>query len=130
MINKKKIGNDTEKKALELLSDLGYRCHLFSYNSNGQPCDVVAMKNDRAFLIDVKHCSENRFEFKNIQPNQRTCFEYAEQCGNTKCGFMIFFERYNVWRWLSYERLCKFDSYDFKSVRIQDCEELPYETNC
>ena len=121
-MKQKKIGNDTEKKALEILSGLGYWCHLFSYNSNGQPCDVVAIKNDRAFLIDVKHCGEKRFDFKNIQPNQRTCFEYAEQCGNTGCGFLIYFEGYGVWRWLSYESLRELDSRGFKSAGISDCE--------
>ncbi len=121
----KKIGNDTEQVALKILQEKGYWCHLLSYNKNGQPCDIIAVKNNVATFIDVKHCSEKRFAFKNIQPNQRTCFEYNEECGNTKTGFMIYFEQSNTWRWLSYECLCDFETYGFKSVNEQDCECLP-----
>ena len=113
----KKIGNDTESKCLQMLQDNGYWCHLFAYNKNGQPCDIIALKDNKPALIDVKHCSEERFEFKNIQPNQRSCFDYAMSCGNTKCGFLVFFEKYNVWRWLPYTIVKQYESRGIKSVK-------------
>lgn len=125
-MKQKKIGNDTESKCLQMLQDNGYWCHLFAYNKNGQPCDIVAIKNNTALLIDVKHCSEERFEFKNIQPNQLSCFEYAQSCGNNYVGFMIYFEKEKTWKWLPYSAVKAFLKNGIKSVKIYetiDCFE-------
>lgn len=101
MINKK-IGNDYENMFLKKLQSNGWWCHLFAYNKNGQPCDVIAVKDNIAWFIDVKHCEEKRFNFSNIQPNQLTCFEYANKCGNEHTGFAIYSTIYDKWLWLPY----------------------------
>ncbi len=118
------IGNEYEKKFTEYLQRNGYWCHIFSYNTNGQPCDVVAIKNDAAYLIDVKHCEENRFYFKNIQPNQITCFEYNLQCGNKNTGFAIWFENLRRWYILPYLRLKQCMAKEMVSIHWVNLDEL------
>ena len=117
-MKQKKIGNDTEKKCLDLLQSKGYWCHLFSYNANGQPCDVVAIKNNEAFLIDVKHCDSDRFAFSRIEPNQRNCFEYALTCYNSNCGFMIYYEKYGKFNYVSYTYIKSLELDGEKSVKF------------
>lgn len=44
--NNKKIGNKYELEFLKILKMNGYWCHLFAYNKNGQPCDIIGVKDD------------------------------------------------------------------------------------
>lgn len=123
MINKQ-IGNEYEQLFLDLLKRNGYWCHLFAYKQNGQPCDVIASKNNETFLIDVKHCEEDRFSFDKIQPNQITCFEYAERCGNDNTGFAIWFSKQHKWYFLRYKFLKELMKYDDKSIRYNMLDEI------
>lgn len=103
MVNKK-IGNKYEVELARLLQKKGYWCHILEYNKNGQPCDIVAIKGDKSFLIDVKHCSTDRFQFNRIEPNQKTCFEYASKvCGVKNVGFALYFDNEQKFFWLPYE---------------------------
>lgn len=120
----KKIGNDYERKFLEYLQGNGYWCHLFSYNKNGQPCDVIACKNDTSHLVDVKHCDEDRFDFKNVQSNQLTCFEYALECGNKNTGFAVWFENQGKWFYLPYLYLKQLMEEGKKSIRYENLKEI------
>lgn len=101
--NNKKIGNNTETLILNKLKEAGYWCHLFAYNVYGQPCDIIALKDNVSFLIDAKHCSTDRFNFGNIEPNQLTCFAYARHCGVKHLGFAVFFEKIGELKWLPYD---------------------------
>ena len=123
MVNKK-LGNQYENILLKELKKKGCWCHLFSYNKNGQPCDIVAIKYDTSFLIDVKHCDEIRFSFDKIQPNQITCFEYAKVCGCKNTGFAIWFSCKSKWYWLPYTMVVKFKDLGYKSVGYEALEEL------
>ena len=120
----KTIGNEYEKKFTEYLQRNGYWCHIFSYNTNGQPCDVVAVRNNIAYLIDVKHCEENRFSFDKIQPNQITCFEYNLQCGNRNTGFAIWFEMQRKWYFLTYRVYKEYVSKGQKSIHWANLDDL------
>lgn len=120
----KDIGDRYEGKLLQTLRVMGYWCHLFAYKPEGQPCDIVAIRDNIPFLIDVKHCEGHRFMFKDIRPNQRTCFALAGMKGNTNCGFAIFFEEVPGWRWLPYDDLCKMEGDGWRSVKEDDCQPL------
>lgn len=117
----KQIGNDYESKLIELLAKNGWWCHLFAYKPEGQPCDVIALKDNQYMLIDVKHCSAKRFPFKDIQTNQKNCFKLATQKGNTNNGFAIYFEQTKEWRWLDYSDFAKMEQEGYKSVCPLDC---------
>lgn len=117
----KKIGNDYEMKLLKLLVLNGWWCHLFAYKPEGQPCDVIALKDNGYLLIDVKHCSAKRFPFADIQTNQKNCFRLAKMKGNTNNGFAIYFEPIKQWRWLDYEQFVLLEERGEKSVSFEDC---------
>lgn len=106
-MNSKKIGNEYEKKLCELLKDKKYWCHLLSYNSYGQPFDIIAFNRYNLFLIDAKHCKGDRFSFSNIEPNQISSFTYALECGASKekTGFAIWFENDNCFKWLPFYKV-------------------------
>lgn len=123
------IGDRYESALIDLLNDRGFWCHLFAYKPEGQPCDVVALKGNSkvgllAMLIDVKHCSEDRFSFSNIRPNQRSCFLLAQQRGIEHCGFAIYFEKQHCWRWLPFEDVVNLESWGYKSVPFNQTEDF------
>lgn len=124
MGNVKKLGNEYEQLFLKKLQSKGFWCHLFAYKPEGQPCDVVAIKNGVGCLFDVKHCNKDRFSFDDVRPNQETCFEYSTQCGNKILGFAIWFEKQQQWHYLPYEKYKQLKAEGKKSVRYQDLFEL------
>lgn len=122
--SRKKIGNDCEKKLALLLKQKGYWCHVFEYNKNGQPCDIVAFNGNKSFLIDVKHCCSTRFPLSRIEANQRTSFEYALRCGIRNVGFAVWFDVCESFKWLPYEKVAT----DVASVRFDELED--FENAC
>lgn len=122
-MNVKKIGNIYERKFCDFLKSKGWWAHIFEYTASGQPCDVVAIRNNVAILVDVKHCKGVRFPFSDIQPNQLMCFEYAKKCGNENVGFIIYFETINAWRYLPYDVVRDKAKADEKSVKNGDLIE-------
>ena len=82
MINKK-LGNKFEKELSEILYNAGYWVHLLNQNKNGQPADIIAVKNKKADLIDAKVCSLEKFAFKRVEENQRLSMQMFIECGNT-----------------------------------------------
>lgn len=81
LINKK-LGNDFEQELCEILADAGYWVHNFANRKNGQPADIIAVKNACAFLIDAKVCSYEVFPFRRIEENQSLSMDYWIECGN------------------------------------------------
>lgn len=124
MANVKKIGNKSESVLLEILKNKGYWCHLFSYNDSGQPCDVIALKGDYHYLIDVKHCDSDVFYFSRIESNQHNCFRYANECGVAwkNLGFAIYSEITKDFHWLPYSLVIGLK--EDKRVLIQFLERL------
>ena len=53
-MSNKKIGNDFEAELCEMLSLYGFWCHNLAVKSEGQPADVIAARNGKAYLIDCK----------------------------------------------------------------------------
>ena len=85
----KKIGNDFEKELSEILYDAGYWVHLLNQNKNGQPADIIAVKNRMAFLIDAKVCSYEVFPFKRIEENQHLSMDMWIECNNIEPYFAL-----------------------------------------
>lgn len=118
----KKIGNICEKNALEFLKERGWWCHLFASTTSGQPCDVVAIRNNVAMLVDIKHCNQDTFSFARVESNQESCFAYAEIKGNTHTGFVIYFEKQKDFYFLSYKDFVYLKKQGRNSVKFT---ELP-----
>ena len=85
----KKLGNDFEKELSEILYDAGYWVHLLNQNKNGQPADIIAVKNIKSYLIDAKVCSYGVFPFRRIEDNQRLAMDMWQECGNTTPYFAL-----------------------------------------
>lgn len=83
----KKIGNSFEQQLCELLFEKGYWTHNLAQNQAGQPADIIAVKNGRAYLIDCKDCVNDNFPFSRIEPNQHTAMRLWKECGN---GYGLF----------------------------------------
>ena len=88
MINKK-LGNKFEKELSEILYNAGYWVHLLNQNKNGQPADIIAIKNKKAYLIDAKVCSLEKFAFKRVEENQHLSMQMFIDCGNTTPYFAL-----------------------------------------
>lgn len=124
-MNNKAIGNMYEKCFLSMLETYDYWAHLFAGDvSRQQPVDIIALKNNVAWLIDVKHCKENTFYFKNIQPNQLTCMELAREKGNIRLGFVIFFDTINQFKYMPYELYLKKVDEGKAGINHLECELL------
>lgn len=82
----KKLGNDFEREFARYLMNNGYWVLNVPQRADGQPADLIAVKNEKAALIDCKVCSRKGFPLSRIEPNQRTSMSYWTDCGNG-CGW-------------------------------------------
>ena len=85
----KKLGNDFEKELSDILYDAGYWVHLLNQNKNGQPADIIAVKNRMAFLIDAKVCTYEVFPFRRIEDNQQLAMDMWLECNNIEPYFAL-----------------------------------------
>ena len=60
----KKLGNSFESVFCEILFQQGFWCHNRAQNQAGQPADVIAVRDGKAYLIDCKFCTNNKLVFK------------------------------------------------------------------
>lgn len=89
-MSNKKSGNQFEAELCEILSAYGFWCHNMAQNAAGQPADVIAVKNGRAYLIDCKVCSTNKgFALRRMEENQDLAMELWNECGNGQGWFAI-----------------------------------------
>ena len=88
MINKK-LGNDFEQELCQILADAGYWTHNFANRKNGQPADIIAVKNGKAYLIDAKECTREIFSLKRMEYNQELSMGLWIECGNIERYFAL-----------------------------------------
>ena len=82
MVTNKKMGNTFETKFCELLFNKGWWVHNMAQNAAGQPADVIAVRNGKAYLIDCKVCINDTFPFSRIESNQHTAMTLWKSSGN------------------------------------------------
>lgn len=92
MKSNKKIGNDFEKQLCDYLAVNGFWVHNFANRFNGQPVDIIAVKDSKPFIIDAKVCSSGRFQLKRIELNQLLACNKWERCGNGEGLFAFLIE--------------------------------------
>ena len=88
-MSNKKVGNDFEREVCEILSENGFWVHNLAQNQTGQPADVIAVRDGKAFLIDCKVCSTGRFKLKRIEENQQLAMEHWLDMGNDEVWFAL-----------------------------------------
>ena len=88
-MNNKQAGNRFEREFCEKLASDGFWAHFMGGNKNGQPADIIAVKNEIAYLIDAKDCKNDVFEFRRIEYNQDMAMIKWEMCGNNQGLFAL-----------------------------------------
>ena len=89
MVSNKKMGNAFERELCDILADHGFWCHNMAQKKDGQPADVIAVRNKRAWLIDCKVCKNDRFPLSRIEENQRNAMKLWSECGNGRGWFAL-----------------------------------------
>lgn len=114
------VGNDAERFVKEIFKKYGYWAYNTPKGKDGsQPVDIIAMKANLNWLIDVKHVRQEEisFPFSRIEANQLTCMDYAKNFANIKrLGFAIVFERTNACVFLPYIKYLELKESGRKSV--------------
>ena len=88
-MSNKKLGNDYEQQLCKELADAGFWVHNFANRQNGQPADIIAVKNGVPYLIDAKVCSDGKFRLSRIEDNQHLAMKRWKNCGNGSGGFAL-----------------------------------------
>ena len=124
-----KNGNRDETIVVDLFKKHRFWAHNFSKDSSGaQPVDVIAIRKNENWLVDVKNVRKEdvSFPFSRIEPNQLTCMDYARNwAGIENLGFVICFERGELKPlFLTYDKYLEMSQNGCKSVKMTDLEEL------
>lgn len=90
-MSNKSTGTAFEKEFAELLAGKGFWVHRFQDNQNGQPFDIIAVKNGRAYVFDCKHCEGRAFRLSRIEENQWMAMERWRECENGTGYFAVHF---------------------------------------
>lgn len=88
-MSNKKLGNSFETDFCQLLFQHGFWVHNFVQSKDGQPADVIAVKNGKSYLIDCKVCSNNYFNLGRMEENQINAMTLWEDVGNGNGLFAI-----------------------------------------
>lgn len=88
-MNNKQAGNNFEREFCEQLARDGFWAHFMGGSKNGQPADIIAVRNEHAYLIDAKDCQNDRFVLSRIENNQDMAMRYWEMCGNNQGIFAL-----------------------------------------
>ena len=120
-MNNKQAGNDFERAFCEMLAIDGFWSHFMGGNRNGQPADIIAVRNEKAYLIDAKDCQNDRFEFRRIEDNQHMAMRCWEICGNNQGLFALNTSK-GVYM-LTYGMVQVLDMADVKSLNMKSIEQ-------
>ena len=89
MSSNRKIGNTFESELCQMLFDNGFWSHNLTQNNAGQPADIIAVRNGKAYLIDAKVCSNNEFPLKRVEENQTLSMDLWTDRGNGQGWFAL-----------------------------------------
>ena len=88
-MSNKSNGTAFEREFAEMLSERGFWVHLLKDNSNGQPFDVIATKNNQAYAFDCKICEHEDFSLYRAEVNQMYAMQVWKDCGNREGLFAV-----------------------------------------
>lgn len=96
-MSNRKTGNTFEVEFCEMLFNKGFWVHNLTQNQAGQPADVIAVRNKKAYLIDCKVCENDKFTAARIEPNQKTAMKLWSMCKNDDAWFALQLTDKSVW---------------------------------
>ena len=110
-----KTGKKFESQWADHLKGLGYWAYMFP-NKQGQPCDIIAIKNNTPFFFECKTCNTDIFDCKRIEANQHTASRYIRSCGNSNYFIVIKFKSgINIYKFKEIENFRKIEYQEDKS---------------
>lgn len=126
-MNNKQAGNNFEREFCEQLARDKFWAHFMGGSKNGQPADIIAVRNEHAYLIDAKDCQNDRFVLSRIENNQDMAMRYWEMCGNNQGIFALNTSK-GVYM-LTYGVVQVLEIAGIKSLNMQAIEQYctPYE---
>ena len=89
MKSNRAVGNAFEQELCELLFGYGFWAKNLKQDSAGQPADIIAVRNGKAYLIDAKVCSDGKFPLSRVEENQHLAMDLWESCGNGQGWFAM-----------------------------------------
>ena len=122
------VGNETEDYIAKFFKSKGYWAYITPKKFNGQPIDIIAIKESNAWLVDAKHLrkEDKSFPFSRIEPNQRNSMEYAKKFAKVEnigfcicwdiCPGKVFF--------LHYDKLIEYEEKGRKSAKLEELEDF------
>lgn len=116
-MNNGRLGTAFENEFCEKLAKHYYWVHKLARNADGQPADVIAVKNQKAFLIDCKVCSYDKFPLSRVEENQHFAMETWLSCGNGEGWFAL---KTNDDIYMIPHRTMVSLSYDKRSLNLTD----------
>lgn len=120
MVSNKAAGTRFEKEFAGILADHWFWVHLFQDNKNGQPCDVIAVKDDHAYLFDCKDCQTDIFTLSRIEENQYNAMILFSMMGNMPGMFAIRFPDKQIFL-LPYTKMQELQEAGFKRINATVC---------
>lgn len=72
-----------------MLHSRGFWVHNMAQNAAGQPFDVIAVRNGRAYPFDCKVCGSDRFPLSRIEENQASAMKRWREAGNGEGWFAL-----------------------------------------
>ena len=92
-----------------------------------QPADMIAVRNENAYLIDAKDCENDRFVFSRIENNQDSAMRFWELCGNNQ-GLFALKTSEGVYM-LPYGRIQTLEALGYKSLNMMQIKanSIPYK---
>ena len=126
-MNNKQAGTEFEREFCEILASDGFWSHFMGGNRNGQPADIIAVRNKKAYLIDAKDCKNDRFVLSRIEDNQHMAMRCWEICGNNQGLFALNTSK-GVYM-LTYGIVQVLEMADIKSLNMHEIEKycIPYD---
>lgn len=88
-MSNRKIGNAFEQEFCDMLSPYGFWATCLKQSNSGQPADVLAARNGKAYLIDCKVCSNGYFPLSRVEENQDLAMTAWKACGNGDGWFAL-----------------------------------------
>lgn len=85
----KALGTAYEEDLARALYEKGFWVHLLRQTEAGQPADIIACREGKAFLIDAKVCSDGSFPLSRIEENQELAMKAFMDAGGEEGWFAL-----------------------------------------
>lgn len=92
IVSNKSTGTAFEREFAEILAERGFWAHCLRDNVNGQPFDLIAVRNNNAYAFDCKECQGSVFRLSRMEENQCNAMALWAETGNQFSFFVIRFK--------------------------------------